>query len=71
MDGKPGIDEEAAEPFEVDPFRLRAVSRMGSVRFARVGAGFDILRPRWRDVESEVDRLGARVGERKGGDKEK
>lgn len=58
---KEGGEEEAAEPAEVDPFRLRPIARLGGIRFGRVGEGFDIFRPRWRDVEPEVEKLGARV----------
>ena len=38
----------------VDPAKLRAISRLGGVTFARVGEGFDIPRPSWRAVGGEV-----------------
>jgi len=38
----------------VDPARLRAVSRLGGIIYARVGEGFEIPRPSWREVEEEV-----------------
>lgn len=41
----------------VDPEKLRAISRLGGVKFARVGQGFEIARPSWREIEGEVREL--------------
>lgn len=41
----------------VDAAKLRAVSRLGGITFARVGEGFGIPRPSWRAVEGEVREL--------------
>ena len=49
-------------PLEVDPAKLRAVSRLGGTIFARVGAGFEIPRPSWRAVEGDVRELIAKAG---------
>jgi len=38
----------------VDPAKLRAVSRLGGTTFARVGPGFEIPRPSWREIDGEV-----------------
>lgn len=60
----------AAEPgksLEVDPVKFRAISRLGGSMFARIGEGFSIPRPSWRQLEGEVRELMAK----KEGDKHK
>ncbi|KAI0028490.1 hypothetical protein K488DRAFT_89688 [Vararia minispora EC-137] len=42
----------------VDPFKLRSVSRMGDVTYARVGDAFRIARPGWAEGEEAMVRLG-------------
>jgi len=44
-------------PPQVDPAKLRAVSRLGGATYARVGAGFEIPRPSWQAVEGEFREL--------------
>lgn len=48
------ISSRPGGPVTVDSAKLRAVSRLGGITFARVGEGFDIARPSWREVEGEV-----------------
>ena len=54
-------EEVALDPPEIDAARLRPICRLGGIRFARLGTEFEILRPRWRDVEPLAEELGARV----------
>jgi len=56
---------EPGKPIEVDAAKLRAVSRLGGSMFARVGDGFSIPRPSWRQLEGEVRELMAKKGEEK------
>jgi hypothetical protein len=35
----------------IDPARLRAVSRVGGSRYARIGEGFDLRRANWSSVK--------------------
>lgn len=35
----------------IDPARLRAVSRVGGSKYARIGEGFDLRRPNWSWVK--------------------
>lgn len=51
------LGETAAEPAEIDPERLRAVARLGSTRYARIGAGFDIPVPCWSEVKPQMAKL--------------
>ncbi|KZV69546.1 hypothetical protein PENSPDRAFT_652294 [Peniophora sp. CONT] len=39
---------------QVDPAKLRVVSRLGGNTYARVTQGFDVARPSWRDVKKEI-----------------
>ena len=38
----------------VDPAKLRAISRLGGTMYARVGEGFEIPRPPWKQVKEEM-----------------
>jgi hypothetical protein len=38
----------------VDPAKLRPVSRLGGIMYARVTEGFEIPRPSWREWETRV-----------------
>ena len=33
----------------VDPASLRAISRLGGVKYARIGEGFELARPSWKE----------------------
>ncbi|KLO15701.1 hypothetical protein SCHPADRAFT_902211 [Schizopora paradoxa] len=48
---------EPGKPIEVDPTKFRAVSRLGGTTFARIGEGYSIPRPSWRQLEGEVREL--------------
>lgn len=48
---------EPGKPIEVDPTKFLAVSRLGGTTFARIGEGFSIPRPSWRQLEGEVREL--------------
>ncbi len=48
---------EPGKAVEVDPAKFRAVSRLGGSMFARVGEGFSIPRPSWRQLEGEIREL--------------
>ena len=39
---------------QVDPAKLRVISRLGGNTYARVTQGFDVGRPSWRDVKKEI-----------------
>lgn len=38
----------------VDPAKLRAVSRLGGITYARIGEGFELSRPSWKAIRDEV-----------------
>lgn len=38
----------------VDPAKLKAVSRLGGSVYARVGEGFEIARPSWREMKEKI-----------------
>lgn len=41
----------------VDPEKACFVSRLGGNTYARIGEGFDIPRPSWKNIKSEVEKL--------------
>jgi hypothetical protein len=42
---------------KVDPHKLRAISRLGDITFARVGEGFRIPRPQWDEVKKQYEQI--------------
>lgn len=42
----------------IDPARLRAVSRVGGSKYARIGEGFELRRPNWSAVKEGYRRRG-------------
>ncbi|KAI0315139.1 hypothetical protein OF83DRAFT_1133414 [Amylostereum chailletii] len=43
-----------ADGLQLDPAKLRVISRLGGSTYARVGEGFDIARPSWKEVKKEM-----------------
>ena len=41
----------------VDPAKLRPVARLGGSTFARLGEGFDLERPSWKDLKERIKRM--------------
>jgi len=39
----------------VDPAKLRPISRISGVTYARLGEGFDLKRPEWGDVKQILE----------------
>lgn len=48
--------KEPARPYTVDAAKLRAVSRLGGVTYARIGEAFESPRPLWDDVKHVYDK---------------
>lgn len=48
----------------IDQARLRAVSRVGGSTYARIGEGFNLRRPNWREIK---EAYGSRRRRRNGG----
>lgn len=56
------------EDGNIDPAKLRAVSRVGGSTYARIGEGFDLRRPNWSEIK-EAYRSGRRRRNGGGGDR--
>jgi flavin reductase (DIM6/NTAB) family NADH-FMN oxidoreductase RutF len=44
-------------PGLIDPIKLRAVSRLGGITYARIGEAFEVKRPKWKNEEEEYNKL--------------
>ncbi|KAI0268681.1 hypothetical protein BC834DRAFT_821058 [Gloeopeniophorella convolvens] len=44
-----------SDGLRIDPSKLRVVSRLGGLTYARVGEGFNLKRPAWNDVKQALE----------------
>lgn len=48
-----------SDGLQADPAKLRAISRLGSKTYGRVGEGFDLKKPEWDEVKPILEAHGS------------